>query len=200
MLATGEPLRCGGLADGRGATGCVPTTRYITGRATMQRLSERRHGATRRRRWTAAVLTTIIVSSGAMGGVAHAARVADRPAAGPAAGQPGGDIPDSAVYLHYAGRRFSVEYVEGWLQTAMPHGIMFSDKDSSVTVEMRPHVAGPLSTYVQRIDLPRLARVAGFVRGGLSGDRIGGQTALHLIFRDRSAPDAVTGKTVTLQS
>src|SRR2546421_11008332 len=121
MLATGEPLRCGGLADGRGATGCAPTPRYITGRSTMQRLSERRHGATRRRRWTAAVLTTIIVSSGAIGGGAHAARGADRPAAGPPPGQPGGDIPHSAGHPHYARRRLRGEYVGGWLRTATPH-------------------------------------------------------------------------------
>src|SRR5437588_3726631 len=51
----------------------------------------------------------------------------------PAAGGPGGgDIPDSAIYLCYTGRGFSIEYVEGWLRTTSAHGVIFKDKDSAV--------------------------------------------------------------------
>ncbi|MDQ2831695.1 MAG: hypothetical protein M3Y74_21940 [Chloroflexota bacterium] len=117
----------------------------------------------------------------------------------PAAGQPGGDIPDSAVYLRYTGRGFSVEYVEGWLQTAAAHGVTFSDKDSAVIVDLRPRLGGDLSAYVQRIDLSRLAHTPGFRREGLTRDSIGGYHALRLTYRGQSEPDAVTGKTVALQ-
>ncbi len=117
----------------------------------------------------------------------------------PAAGAPGGDIPDSAVYLCYTSRGFSVEYVEGWLQTAAAHGVTFSDKDSSVIVDLRPRLGGDLSAYVQRIDLSRLAHTPGFRREGLTRDSIGGYHALRLTYRGQSAPDAVTGKTVALQ-
>jgi len=117
----------------------------------------------------------------------------------PAAGAPGGDIPDSAVYLRYTGRGFSVEYVEGWLQTAAAHGVTFSDKDSSVIVDLRPRLGGDLSAYVQRIDLSRLAHTPGFRREGLTRDSIGGYRALRLTYRGRLEPDAVTGKTVALQ-
>ena len=75
-----------------------------------------------------------------------------------AASQPGGDIPDTAVYLRYQGRGFSVDYVEGWLQTTSAHGVMFSDKDSSVVLDLRPRVSGKPATYVRQVDLPRLAR------------------------------------------
>lgn len=117
-----------------------------------------------------------------------------------AAGGPGGgDIPDSAVYLRYNGHGFSIEYVEGWLQTTTTHGIVFNDKDSTVAVDLWPHLHGSLTTYVQRVDLPRLARTAGFVRGKLAHDAIAGMSALRLSYRGRSAPDQVTGKTVALQ-
>jgi len=132
-------------------------------------------------------------------GTAMAAPAAARPWLVPAAGQPGGDIPDSAVYLRYQGRGFSVEYVEGWLQTAGAHGVTFGDKDSSVAAEMRTRVAGALPVYVQRADLPRLAHTPGFRQGALSHDTIGGYPALRLAYHGQSAPDAVTGKTVALQ-
>jgi hypothetical protein len=132
-----------------------------------------------------------------LSGAAHAAPTPQL--ARPAAGSPGGDIPDSAVYLRYTGRGFSVEYVEGWLQTAATHGVTFSDKDSSVIVELRPHLDGDLSAYVQRIDLSRLAHTAGFRREGLTRDSIGGYRTVRLTYRGRSQPDAVTGKTVALQ-
>lgn len=117
----------------------------------------------------------------------------------PAAGGPGGDIPDTAVYLRYAGRGLSIEYVEGWLQTTTAHGILFNDKDSAVAVELRPRLRESLSAYVQRVDLPRLAHTAGFKRGPLSRDSISGYYSLRLSYRGRSEPDQVTGKTVALQ-
>jgi len=133
-------------------------------------------------------------------GAAHATTAPRAPQLSrPAAGAPGGDIPDSAVYLRYTSRGFSVEYVEGWLQTAAAHGATFSDKDSSVIVDLRPRLGGDLSAYVQRIDLSRLAHTPGFRREGLTRDSIGGYRALRLTYRGRSEPDAVTGKTVALQ-
>lgn len=135
-----------------------------------------------------------------LAGAAHAAPAprAPRQSLSPA-GQPGGDIPDSAVYLRYTGRGFSVEYVEGWLQTAATHGVTFGDKDSSVIVDLRPHLGGDLSAYVQGTDLSRLAHTPGFRHEGLTRDSIGGYHTLRLTYRGRSEPDAVTGKTVALQ-
>lgn len=135
-----------------------------------------------------------------LAGAAHAAstpRAAQL--ARPAAGAPGGDIPDSAVYLRYTARGFTVEYVEGWLQTAAAHGVTFSDKDSSVLVELRPRLGGDLSAYVQKTDLSRLTHTPGFRREGLARDAIGGYRTVRLTYRGQSAPDAVTGKTVALQ-
>lgn len=117
-----------------------------------------------------------------------------------AAGTPGGDIPDSAVCLRYTGRAFSIEYIEGWLQTTATHGITFNDKDSRVTVDLRPSLHGDLTRYVQHVDLPRLKRSPGFRGGTLRHDSIDHRHTLRLKYRARSAPDPVTGKTVTLQN
>ncbi len=162
-------------------------------------------GRRKRRRWAGLgagfVLGAVAVAAiPSAQGTARAAHTASQSRMAPAAGQPGGDIPDSAVYLRYVGRGFSIEYVEGWLQTAAARGVTFNDKDSLVAVELRPRVAGALAAYVQQVDLPRLARTAGFARGALTRDFVGGHAAMRLSFRDRSAADAVTGKTVALQS
>jgi len=116
------------------------------------------------------------------------------------AGQPGGDIPDSAVYLRYQGRVFGIEYVEGWLRTTTANGLTFHDKDSAVAVQVRPHVGGSLDAYVRTVDLPSLAHSPGFQRGALTHDTIGGYPALRLVYRGRSAPDDVTGKTTPVQA
>lgn len=147
-------------------------------------------------RRTVMALALAAAATWCAGGAAHAAA----PRAIPLAGQPGGDIPDSAVYLSYHGRSFSVDYVEGWLQTITAHGVSFNDKDSSVVVELRPRLSESLTAYVQRTDLPRLAHTAGFRRGALTHDSIARYTTLRLVYRGRSAPDAVTGKTVVLQN
>jgi len=68
-----------------------------------------------------------------------------------------------------------------------------------VVAEMRPRVAGALPVYVQRVDLPSLTRAPGFRRGAQNADTIGGYPALRLTYRGLSAPDQVTGKTVTLE-
>lgn len=115
------------------------------------------------------------------------------------AGQPGGDIPDSAVYLRYSGRGFAIEYVEGWLQTTVTRGVIFGDKDSAVAVELRPPLRGNLTAYVQGTDMPRLAHAPGFRKEGLTHDSIGSYRALHLTYRGQSTPDAVTGKAVSVQ-
>ncbi len=122
------------------------------------------------------------------------------PIAAHAAG--GGDVSDNAVYLRYQGRGFSIEYVEGWLQTVPARGtqgIIFHDKDSASAVELRPPPHQALPAYVQRSDLPALARSPGFARGALAPDSIGGYRALRLSYRGLSAPDDVTGKTAPLQ-
>lgn len=133
--------------------------------------------------------------------IAGAAAPPAYPQAQPSAGGPGsGDVPDNAVYLRYKGKGFSIEYIEGWLQTSTKRGMTFQDKDSAVVVELYAPWHSSLATYVRQVDLPRLMRSPGFVRGALARDTIARIATMRLSYRGRSAPDPVTGKVVTLQS
>ncbi len=157
-----------------------------------------------RRRFVWGLGASLVLVGGAAVALPHGGAQASAPVAATSrtahvAATPGGDIPDSAVYLRYTGRGFSIEYVEGWLQTTVAHGVTFTDKDSSVAVDLRPRLGGALSAYVQGTDLPQLARTPGFQRESLASDTVGGYRALRLTYRGQSAPDAVTGKTVVLQ-
>ncbi len=131
--------------------------------------------------------------------VAHAMTVGTSPSSMPAIGRLNGDIPDSAVYLRYQGSGFSIEYVEGWLQTKAARSVAFTDKDSTVVANIQRRLSGDLHGYVQQTDLAHLARTPGFHRGSLTRDAIGGYPAMHLTYRSLSTPDVVTGKTVALQ-
>ena len=158
-------------------------------------------GSVRLRLTVVAALAGLVTLASTATGVAIGASPHAYQQARLAAGGPGsGDVPDNAVYLRYKGKGFSIEYIEGWLQTTTAHGMIFNDKDSSVTVELRPRAHGSLTAYIQRVDLPHLTHAAGFVRGVLTKDSIAGVAAMRLTYRGRSAPDPVTGKIVTLQS
>ncbi len=157
-----------------------------------------------RQRFVWGLGASLVLVAGGVAALPHGDAQASTPVAATSraahvAATPGGDIPDSAVYLRYTGRGFSIEYVEGWLQTTVAHGVTFTDKDSSVAVDLRPRLGGALSAYVQGKDLPQLAHTPGFRREGLARDAVGGYPALRLTYRGQSAPDAVTGKTVVLQ-
>src|SRR5256885_3801384 len=67
-----------------------------------------------------ALAVSLAATHPAAAALPHAAQ-RTRPAAG---GPGGGDIPDSAIYLRYTGRGFSIEYVEGWLRTTAAHGVL----------------------------------------------------------------------------
>src|SRR5947209_6728862 len=49
-----------------------------------------------------------------------------------------GDIADTATYLTYHGRGYSMKYVEGWgIQQGPGSGVTISDKDSSETLAVQ---------------------------------------------------------------
>jgi hypothetical protein len=46
----------------------------------------------------------------------------------------GGDIPDNVVYHTYTAATFSIQYPEGWVQSAHGDGVTLTDKDNKITV------------------------------------------------------------------
>jgi hypothetical protein len=91
---------------------------------------------------------------------------------------PPGDIPDNQAYIRYAppGAGFSVKVPEGWSRTQAGGAVVFTDKLNSISLEHRPPPRRPGKGST-------VHRTAG--------------TAQRLTYRMTSAPDAVTGKTVT---
>jgi hypothetical protein len=91
---------------------------------------------------------------------------------------PAGDIPDNQAYVRYAppGAGFSVKVPEGWSRTQTGGAVVFTDKLNAIRMETgaAAQQAGRSST---------VKRTAG--------------SAQKLTYMMKSAPDPVTGKSVT---
>ncbi len=59
-----------------------------------------------------------------------------------------GDIPDNVVWLTYQGPGFSVQYPEGWVRNSSSSGVVFSDKDSRITVAVASGAPAPTTQSV----------------------------------------------------
>jgi hypothetical protein len=114
---------------------------------------------------------------------------------------PSGDIPDTATFLVYHATSYSLQYVEGWVQEPLPSdGIRFADKDSFVSVMLQDQPAsGSLVDYAAGSGATESAKeFQQFVQTGVKAVSLPAGQAALLTFQGLSAPDPVTGKTVTL--
>ncbi|SRR5258708_3440572 len=113
---------------------------------------------------------------------------------------PSGDIPDSATYLVFHGTRYSLEYVEGWVQQVQPgDGVRFSDKDSFISVSLQAMPQISLDTYAHGPGMTAsAAEFQQFSGPSVQSVTLPAGAAALLTFQGLSAPDPVTGKTVTL--
>jgi hypothetical protein len=104
-----------------------------------------------------------------------------------------GDIPDNQVFLVFRNGRagYSMKYPEGWAQRGSGKGVVFRDKNNIVRVVVGPGVA-PTKATVER-GLSRVHVVAAPQKISVSGN-----PALKVVYSTESAPNAVTGKRVTL--
>ena len=104
----------------------------------------------------------------------------------------GGDIPDTQVFLRYQGSSFSLEYPEGWQQTAASTSVVFQDKDNRVSATIKGVPAPPLAKVAS--DLPAGAHVT----SPATETRLPSGTAVKISFQVQGQPDPVTGKRPTL--
>jgi hypothetical protein len=104
-----------------------------------------------------------------------------------------GDIPDNQVFLIFRNGRagYSMKYPEGWAQRGSGNGAVFRDKNNIVRVVVGPGVA-PTKATVER-GLSGVHVVAAPQKINVSGN-----PALKAVYSTESAPNAVTGKRVTL--
>jgi hypothetical protein len=108
-----------------------------------------------------------------------------------------GDIPDNQVFISFMDTTaaYSMKYPEGWAQQGAGMRVIFRDKNNIVRVVVTPGAA-PTAASV-RADLRRLAGAQ--VRSGPQRLTISGERAFKVVYTTASAPNAVTGKRVTLQ-
>jgi hypothetical protein len=122
------------------------------------------------------------------------------PAAGPGALQAevaatsAGDIPDNQVFVVYPGKAFTMKFPEGWAQTGSGTNVTFRDKNNIVRVAIVPGSKPTVTTVRQELATLKGARVTGTP----TPVTINGLSGVKVIYESRSAPNAVTGKRVTL--
>lgn len=113
---------------------------------------------------------------------------------------PAGDIPDNQVYVPFSppGGGFSIKVPEGWARSRNGTATTFDDKLNSIRIETLSASAAPTVGSVTAQEVPKIKAVAhGFVPGKVTTvHRKAGQAVL-ITYRADSAPDPVTGKTVT---
>ena len=107
-----------------------------------------------------------------------------------------GDIPDNQVFLVFRNPRggYSIKYPEGWAQRGSGGTVGFRDKNNIVRIVIGPG-APPTRATVQR-ELERLNGVR--VLEAPQAISLPGRPAYKVVYSTRSAPNAVTGKRVTL--
>lgn len=134
----------------------------------------------------------------ALGQTTHAVAAKSTPT--PITRTSSGDIPDTATYLRYRGRAYSIEYVEGWVQARLTgDGVRMSDIDSFERVTLAAPVSKSLAAFVRGPGLAQTKReYRGVVKVSANPIKIPAGSAMLLVFKARSAPDPVTGKQVTL--
>lgn len=107
-----------------------------------------------------------------------------------------GDIPDNQVFLTFSNvaARYSIKYPEGWAQSGSGARLTFRDKNNIVRVLVLKGGA-PTAAGVRR-QLAALKRAR--VQSAPQRLAISGAPAFKVVYMTQSAPNAVTGKRVTL--
>ncbi len=113
---------------------------------------------------------------------------------------PAGDIPDDQAFVPYpwpAGG-FSVTVPEGWARTESGGAVIFTDKLNSVRIETASLASAPTVDSVRAGELPTIeSTVTNFSAGDVVGVARTSGEAVLITYAGDSAPDPVTGRTVT---
>jgi len=104
-----------------------------------------------------------------------------------------GDIPDNQVFLTFRnpGAGYSMKYPEGWAQQGNGAQVTFRDKNNIVRVLIRSGTLPSVTTIRNEL-------VGVHVQAAPKSMKIGGAAAVKVVYSTKSAPNAVTGKRVTL--
>ncbi len=128
------------------------------------------------------------------------ATTTNAPTAGPGALQAevaatgAGDIPDNQIFVVYPGKAFTMKFPEGWAQTGSSKNVTFRDKNNIVRVVIVPGSAPTVESVKQELAKLKGARATGTP----TPVTINGLSGVKATYESTSAPNAVTGKRVTL--
>jgi hypothetical protein len=105
-----------------------------------------------------------------------------------------GDIPDNQVFVVYTGKPFSMKFPEGWTQSGNGANVTFRDKNNIVRIVIVSGSA-PTTASVKR----EVASLKGAQAASTPATvQLDGLPAVKVSYKATSAPNAVTGKRVTL--
>ena len=97
-----------------------------------------------------------------------------------------------------AGASFVVRVPQGWAQSAAGSAVVFTDKFNSVRIESVPRSQAPDVASARAQEVPQLqSSVRGFQPGQVTMVQRSSGPAVLITYQATSAPDAVTGKSVT---
>jgi len=111
-----------------------------------------------------------------------------------------GDIPDNQVFVPFTppGGSFLVRVPQGWARSAAGSAVVFTDKFNSVRIESMPRSQAPDVASARAQEVPQLqSSVPGFQPGQVTMVQRSSGPAVLIAYQANSAPDAVTGKSVT---
>jgi hypothetical protein len=105
-----------------------------------------------------------------------------------------GDIPDNQMFVVYSGPAFSMKVPEGWARRSSSAGTVFRDKNNIVRVVLARGTAPTVASMTQELARDKKAHVV----KSPHTVHLGGKAMIAATYTTTSAPNSVTGKTVTL--
>ena len=118
---------------------------------------------------------------------------------GEAASASAGDIPDNQVFLTLNDKAlgFSMKYPEGWAQKAKGNALTIQDKNNIVRVDIGSGVAPTVASVGSELSALK-QKEPSLKAGAPSAVTVSGHPAIKVTYTTKSAPNPVTGKSVTL--
>jgi hypothetical protein len=115
----------------------------------------------------------------------------------PAESNPPGDIPDNLAFVPYTNAAGGYRFVhpEGWAEQAQGVKVLFTDKLNGVQAASLAASSAPTEQSARSQDVPRLQQsVRAFELRSIKAVTLPAGTGVLIVFRQNSAPDAVTGR------
>jgi hypothetical protein len=138
----------------------------------------------------AATRAALLIAVLAASSIATANSMADTP--------PPGDIPDNQAFVVYHGSGYSLKVPEGWSRATRSGTTTFVDKYNGISVATMQRGKAPTVTSAKRTEIAQLkATTKGFAQPVVTAVSRPGGSGVLVTYHALSAPNSVTGKSVT---